>query len=65
MTDPVSPRLRTQYGTCDACCQLKHVHPDGRVREHNRFAAHGTLISPERCSGSGAPATEFRPAEAS
>jgi hypothetical protein len=65
VTDPVSPRLHPQYGTCGGCRQLKHIRPDGRLRDHNRFAARGTLISPLRCSGSGAPALEYVTAEAS
>jgi hypothetical protein len=59
----VSPRLLPQYGTCGTCRQLKHVRPDGRVRNHNRFAARGTAISQLRCGGSGTPALERRPAD--
>ncbi len=59
----VSPRLLPQYGTCGTCRELKHVRPDGRVRNHNRFAARGTAISQLRCGGSGSPALEHRPAD--
>jgi hypothetical protein len=67
VTDPVtdsgSPRLLPQYGTCGTCRQLKHVRPDGRVRNHNRFAARGTAISQLRCGGSGTQALERRAPE--
>jgi hypothetical protein len=59
----VSPRLLPQYGTCGTCRQLKHVRPDGRVRNHNRFAARGTTISQLRCGGSGTTALERRPTD--
>ena len=59
VTDTGSPRL-PQYGTCGTCRQLKHVRPDGRVRNHNRFAARGTAITQLRCAGSGLQAVEHR-----
>jgi hypothetical protein len=55
-----SPRLLPQYGTCGTCRQLKHVRPDGRLRDHNRFAARGTAITQLRCGGSGLHAVEHR-----
>jgi hypothetical protein len=59
VTDDVSPRLHSQYGTCGACHQLKHVRPEGTLRDHNRFAVRGTAIAPVRCAGSGALALEL------
>jgi len=63
VTDDVSPRLHPHYGTCGACRQLKHVRPDGTLRDHNRFAARGTVIAPLRCSGSGAHSVEHLTAD--
>jgi hypothetical protein len=63
VTDSGSPRILPQYGTCGTCRQLKHVRPDGRVRNHNRFSARGTAISQLRCGGSGTPAVERRTPE--
>jgi hypothetical protein len=46
-------RSHPHYGTCGTCLQLKHVTADGLVRDHNRYRATGTVVSPLRCSGSG------------
>ncbi len=65
MTDDVSPRLHPRhgiYGICGGCRQLKHVRPDGRLRNHNRFTARGTAVAQLRCSGSGAPSVDRLPA---
>ena len=53
MTNDATPRLHPYYGTCGVCRQLKHVTPDGLVRDHNRYRATGTVVSPLRCAGSG------------
>ncbi|MDT7707970.1 MAG: hypothetical protein QOG20_3577 [Pseudonocardiales bacterium] len=58
MTDDATSTLHPAYGTCVGCQQLKHVTADGLVREHNRFEATGTVVSPSRCAGSGARSVE-------
>ena len=61
-----TPRSHPNYGTCRDCHQLKHVTADGMVRDHNRFRATGTVVTPLRCSGSGARYLECaEPAELS
>jgi hypothetical protein len=57
MTD-ASSSTHPQYGTCGGCQQLKHVAADGLLRDHNRFEATGSVVSPLRCSGSGTPYLE-------
>lgn len=52
MTDDAE-HAHPSYGTCGGCQQLKHVTAEGLVRDHNRFEATGTVVSPSRCSGSG------------
>lgn len=54
MTNDATTRSHPHYGTCSGCHLLKHVTPDGLVRDHNQYRATGTVISPLRCSGSGA-----------
>lgn len=54
MTDDAADApAHPSYGTCGGCQQLKHVTADGLLRDHNRFEANGTVVSPSRCSGSG------------
>jgi hypothetical protein len=54
VTNDATPRSHPYYGTCGGCHQLKHVTPDGVVRDHNRYRVTGTVVSPLRCTGSGA-----------
>jgi hypothetical protein len=54
VTDDAAIPAHPPYGTCAGCQQLKHVTAEGFVRDHNRFEAIGTVVSPSRCSGSGA-----------
>lgn len=61
MTDDAATRAHPSYGTCGGCQQLKHVTAEGLLRDHNRFEATGTVVSPSRCSGSGTRYTEFEP----
>jgi hypothetical protein len=56
---PPTRAAHPQYGTCSYCHRLKHVAPDGLVRLHNRYEAHGTVVTTLRCAGSGAPYAEI------
>jgi hypothetical protein len=53
MMNDATPRSHPYYGTCSGCRQLKHVTAEGLVRDHNRYRATGTVVTPLRCSGSG------------
>ena len=48
MTDDAATRTHPSYGTCGGCQQLKHVTAEGLLRDHNRFEATGTVVSPSR-----------------
>lgn len=58
-TRPPTRAAHPQYGTCSYCHRLKHVTPEGLVRLHNRYEAHGTVVTTLRCAGSGAPYSEI------
>ncbi|WP_214367124.1 hypothetical protein [Pseudonocardia sp. H11422] len=46
-------RSHPHYGTCGRCGLLKHVTPDGVLHDHNRYRARGTVVTAQRCPGSG------------
>ena len=50
------------YGTCPECGRLKHVTAEAFLRLHNRFEVRRTVVSAQRCAGSGAPSVESNPA---
>ena len=54
----MSKNVPIGYGTCQVCERLKHVHRDATLRVHNSYSARGTVVSAQRCPGSGAPSVE-------
>ncbi|GAA4686969.1 hypothetical protein GCM10023215_23210 [Pseudonocardia yuanmonensis] len=54
----MNAKVTDGYGTCPVCARLKHVTPESTLRLHNRFSARGTVVSAQRCAGSGAPSVE-------
>lgn len=54
----MSEKVTNGYGTCPVCARLKHVTPESTLRLHNRFSARGTVVTAQRCAGSGTQSLE-------